>query len=119
MIVVETDAHMMLAEVRNSRRRGERYAVGAQRVHTFSKLDLPDEADRIERVRILVNDYELKLPKQPATVKVEVEGPAEIVDIFEPRPSVVFHSIPQPANPLFPKLMAAPSGKIRIAQDGD
>ena len=129
-IVVETDAHLMLAETRNSHRRGDRYAIGAQRVHTYPKPDLPDAAGRIAKVQILINDYQLRMRNEsaipthaevPPVVEPEIEIEDEVapdlnadndVDPFDPQPSVVFHAIPRVGNPAFPKLMIAPSGSI-------
>ena len=122
-IVVETDAHLMLAETRNSHRRGDRYAIGAQRVHTYPKLDLPDEASQIDKVQILINDYQLRMrkeslipthPEPPLLVEPEIKveekvAPELTVDRnlgpFDPKPSVVFHAIPEVNQPAFPKLM--------------
>jgi|HubBroStandDraft_6_1064221.scaffolds.fasta_scaffold1164233_1 hypothetical protein len=127
-VVVETDAHLILAEVRHSRRRGERYAVGAQRVHTLPKLDLPDQASRVEKIQILINDHQLKLGKEtavPASVvsspviqperKVEDHAAMDFEDIFEPQPSAVFNAIPRAANPAVPKLTSAPSDFLGFA----
>jgi hypothetical protein len=121
-VVVETDAHLILAEVRHSRRRGERYAIGAQRVHTLPKLDLPDEAGRIEKVQFLLKDHQAKLGKEPAIptpaiaapviepeTKVDDEVQPDPVDIFEPQPSAVFHALPRATKPFVPKLTSAPS----------
>lgn len=129
-IAVETDAHLILAEVRHSRRRGERYAVGAQRIHTLPKLDLPEEAGRIERVQILVGDYQLRLPNESATPspsavtpaigrgsRVEGDGWADIGDIFAPQPSVIFHAIPRATKPAVPKLTSAPTDYLSIVAD--
>src|ERR1700733_15306517 len=66
-VVVETDAHLILAEVRHSRRRGERYAVAAQRVHTLPKPALPDQASRVEKVQILISDHQLTLGNESTT----------------------------------------------------
>lgn len=122
-IVVETDVHLMLAETRNSHPRGDRYAIGALRVHTYPKIDLPDEAGRLEKVQILINDYQLRMRKESAipthaeeapAVEPEIQIEEERVDLFDPQPSVVFHSIPRAGNPALPKLMAAPSGAIGV-----
>jgi hypothetical protein len=123
MIVLETDAHLILAEVRHSRGRGERFAVGAQRVQTLSKLDLPDDTGRVQRIQILINDYQERMGKESeipthamepemveparATVARVIEDDAR-QDVFEPRP------IPRTAKPAFPKLQGAPSGFIRF-----
>jgi hypothetical protein len=123
MIVLETDAHLILAEVRHSRGRGERFAIGAQRVQTLSKLDLPDDTGRVQRIQILINDYQEKMGKESAiptrAPEPEVVEPARVTaarvieddarqDVFEPRP------ISRTAKPAFPKLQGAPSGFIRF-----
>ena len=101
-IVVETNAHLMLAETRNSHRRGDRYAIGAQRVHTFPKLDLPDEAGRIEKVQILINDYQLRRSKESA-----IPTHAEAPPVVEPEIKI--------ENQVAPDLSADPTwiGSIR------
>jgi hypothetical protein len=129
-IAVETDAHLILAEVRHSRRRGERYAVGAQRLHTLPKLDLPEEVGRIEKVQILIGDYQLRMPNESATPspimvvpaigrkrQVESDGWADIGDIFAPQPSVVFHAIPRATKPAVPKLTSVPTDYLSIVAD--
>jgi hypothetical protein len=127
MIVVETDAHLMLAETRNSHRRGDRYAVGAQRLHTYSKLDVPDQAGTLQKVQILINDYQQKSRKEsaiPSHVEEPVVEEQEIevgddgrADIFEPKPSVVLHSVPRAGRPALPRLKAAPSGFIHASTE--
>jgi hypothetical protein len=113
MIAVETDAHVMLAEVRNHHKRGTRFAVGARKVHSVSKLDLAENAGRIETVQILINDYQLRLRKESAVEKARapqaekkveerVESGSE--DSFEPRPMLAFHAIPEAGKPSLPSL---------------
>jgi hypothetical protein len=129
-IAVETDAHLILAEVRHSRRRGERYAVGAQRLHTLPKLDLPEEVGRIEKIRILTGDYQVRMANETATPstivaipairresQVESDGWADIGDIFAPQPSVVYHAIPRATKPAVPKLTSAPVDFLSIVAD--
>jgi uncharacterized protein DUF4115 len=63
IIVVDVESHLLLAEVRYSRRRGSRYAIGARRIHTLQKLDLAEDATRIEQVQALIKDFHLRLKK--------------------------------------------------------
>jgi hypothetical protein len=126
-IVVETDAHLMLAETRNSDRRGDRYAVGALRLHTYSKLDVPEQAGTLQKVQILINDYQQKVRKESA-IPSHAEEPAMEepetgvaddgrADIFEPTPSMALHSVPRAGKPALPRLQAAPSGFIHASTE--
>jgi hypothetical protein len=82
MIVVETDAHLILAEVRNSLKSGSRYATGLRKLHTISMLDLPQGAGRLESIQILINEYvqrkptELPVPAVSALEANQASNPA-------------------------------------------
>ena len=41
IVTVETDQHLILADIRNCRARGIRFGVGAERVHSMAKFSLP------------------------------------------------------------------------------
>lgn len=111
MIAVETDAHVILAEVRYHRRRGSKFATGAKRLHSISTLDLSDGAGRMEKVQILINDYQLKMRRESEVQKarepqpeVKAEEPAKSANPFEPQPSFQFHAIPDAGKPALPRL---------------
>jgi hypothetical protein len=74
IIVVDAESHLLLAEVRYSRRRGSRYAIGAKRIHTLRKLDLAEDATRIEKVQALIKDFHLRLKKGIALAQGLAEG---------------------------------------------
>jgi hypothetical protein len=57
MIVVETDQHLILADVRNCNARGNRFSVGAERVHSAAKVAIPESGSAAERNEALVQDY--------------------------------------------------------------
>jgi len=116
MIAVETDAHLILAQTRHCRPQGNQFTTGARRVHTISTFDLSASAGRIDKVQVLINDYQLRMHKQTAVTKArEQEKPdshatMEGANRFEPHPVLTFHAIPAAGNPALPSLASmAPS----------
>src|ERR1700740_2608211 len=48
IIVVDTDQHLILADVRNCMARGARFGIGAERIHSSSKDSIPQSASKAE-----------------------------------------------------------------------
>ncbi len=86
MIAVEVEEHLLLAEVRYSHRRGSRYSIGAKRIHTLAKLDLPEDATRIEKVQALIDDFHLHLRTGIALAQEKVEQAEEISEATAEEP---------------------------------
>jgi hypothetical protein len=50
MIGLEFGEHLLVASVRNFQKYGDKYAIGASRIHLVNKLDLDDENTTVEQV---------------------------------------------------------------------
>jgi hypothetical protein len=50
MIGLEFGEHLLVASVRNFQKHGDKYAIGASRIHLVNKLDLDDENTSVEQV---------------------------------------------------------------------
>jgi hypothetical protein len=61
MLCVEVGQHLVLAEVRRSVPRGDRFVIGAEKIHTLNILSLPDSISGPDRIQALVDDYHLKI----------------------------------------------------------
>ena len=96
IIVVETEQHLILADVRNCMARGTRFGIGAERIHSTSKVSVPQSASKAERNQALVEAYHRhlrdELPNPPRQVAETVgSSPAPHTIPFpletpEPRP---------------------------------
>ncbi|HTC36507.1 MAG TPA: RodZ domain-containing protein [Bryobacteraceae bacterium] len=92
IIVVETEQHLILADVRNCMARGARFGVGAERIHSSSKVSIPESASKAERNQALVDAYHRRLrdelpnpmrqsaetvaaPPEPRTIPFPLETP--------------------------------------------
>ncbi len=74
IITVETDQHLILAEVRNCTANGSKFSIGAERVHSVAKLSLPRTASRGERNQVLVEDFHRRL-------HAELDSPPELAAV--------------------------------------
>ena len=70
IITVETDQHLILADVRNCEQHGNKFSIGAERVHSVAKLSLPRSGSRGDRNQVLVEDFHRRL-------REELERPQE------------------------------------------
>lgn len=57
IVALEVEDHLVLADVRYSQARGEKYAIGAERIHAVQKSALPDDKTKSEQIRFVVEDY--------------------------------------------------------------
>lgn len=64
IITIETEQHLILADVRNCTARGIRFGVGAERVHSTAKFSLPRTASKAERNQALAADYHRRLKEE-------------------------------------------------------
>jgi len=77
IIVVETEQHLILADVRNCMARGARFGVGAERIHSSSKVAIPESASKAERNQALVEAYHRRLRDElPNPVRQSAEDVA-------------------------------------------
>ena len=79
IIALEADEHLVLASIRYSQPRGDKYTIGAERIHAMNKASLPQEKAKIERIRALVEDFVRNGPEgdRPAETRPAARG-AEI-----------------------------------------
>jgi hypothetical protein len=61
IITIETDQHLILADVRSCLPRGSRFGIGAERIHSAAKLSLPPASSRAERNQVLIEDFHRRL----------------------------------------------------------
>jgi len=99
-IVVVTEHHLILAEVRNSDARGTRFAVGTQRLQTLETAELSPEATTRQNIQTLLDR------DRPSVVTEEVlaEPPRNELDRHpEPASPEPLQAFLRPAILVFPK----------------
>ena len=73
VVALEVEDHLVLADIRYSEPRGDKFTIGAERIHAVDKDVLPQEKTRAEQIRFLVEDYRrrirLAIAGEPAQVK--------------------------------------------------
>ncbi len=61
IVVVEAENHLVLCDVRNSQARGPRFALGAEKIHTMSKMELAPDANMADKTQALIEDYQSRI----------------------------------------------------------
>jgi len=61
VITLEVENHLVLADVRYSEPRGDKFAIGAERIHGVDKSVLPLGKTRAEQIRFVVEDYRSRI----------------------------------------------------------
>jgi hypothetical protein len=61
VVALEVEDHLVLADVRYSEPRGDKFAIGAERIHAVDKAALPQDKTRAEQIRFVVNDYRSRI----------------------------------------------------------
>ncbi len=61
VVALEVEDHLVLADVRYSEPRGDKFTIGAERIHAVDKDVLPQEKNRAEQIRFLVEDYRRRI----------------------------------------------------------
>ncbi|HTW67186.1 MAG TPA: RodZ domain-containing protein [Bryobacteraceae bacterium] len=90
IIVVETDQHLILADVRNCEPRGAKFGIGAERIHSAAKLSLAQAGSKTERNQALVEAYhrrlseELPSPSAPSVAAVPAPQLQSVPMVAEP-----------------------------------
>ena len=68
IITIETDRHLILADVRSCVARGAKFGIGAGRVHSAAILSLPQTVTKGERNRALIADFHRRLQDELSAV---------------------------------------------------
>jgi hypothetical protein len=104
IITVETDQHLILADVRNCEPRGSRFAVGAERVHSSAKVSLSTSASKAERNHELVEEYHRRLleelPGAPDQAAPRSSAALRRFEESHSAPAPVASAVPQPDAPI-------------------
>jgi hypothetical protein len=133
MMVVEVENHLLLAEVRSSRGSGRHYSIHAKRIHTLAKVDRRTDATRVEKIKLVIDDFHSRL-RAGLSLTQQIDGLAEessaidespakappvdtltatadptvphgaLNEDFEPEPSVTFRAIPNASRPALPHI---------------
>ncbi len=61
VIVLEVEDHLVLADVRYSQPRGEKFAIGAERIHAVNKAALSAGQTKPEQIRFVIADYRSRI----------------------------------------------------------
>ena len=78
IVALEVENHLVLADVRYSQARGEKFAIGAERIHGVDKAALVEYKTKAEQIRFVVDDYRsrirMAIAEEHAPVKKQEEG---------------------------------------------
>jgi hypothetical protein len=77
LVALEVEEHLVLADVRYSEPRGDKFAIGAERIHALNKSALPQDKARAEQIRFVVDDYRsrIRLAIAGETPQVKKQSP--------------------------------------------
>jgi hypothetical protein len=113
IITVETDQHVILADVRNCLARGTKFGIGAERIHSAAKLSLPQTASKAERNRVLVEDFHRRLLEELQRSPGQVASRSSAaVERFQARQIVSGSPLPATPEPHVPSEARSQSGPI-------
>jgi hypothetical protein len=73
VVGLEVEEHVVLADVRYSEPRGDKFTVGAERIHAVDKGILPPDKSRSEQIRFVVEDYRKRIRSAIAGEKIQVK----------------------------------------------
>jgi hypothetical protein len=73
ILALEVEDHMVVADVRYSQPRGDKFAIGAERIHAVDKAALPPDKTRAEQIRFVVDDYRARIRSAIAAETVQVK----------------------------------------------
>ena len=57
IVALEVEDHLILADVRHSQARGDKFEIGAERIHGLEKAALPRDKTKPQQIRLVVEDY--------------------------------------------------------------
>jgi hypothetical protein len=75
VVALEVEDHLVLADVRYSEPRGDKFAIGAERIHAVDKSALPPDKTRAEQIRFVVDDYRNRIRLAIAAETAQVKKP--------------------------------------------
>lgn len=75
VVALEVEDHLVLADVRYSEPRGDKFAIGAERIHAVDKSALPLDKTRVEQIRFVVDDYRNRIRLAIAAETAQVKKP--------------------------------------------
>ncbi len=75
VVALEVEDHLVLADVRYSEPRGDRFVIGAERIHAVDKSALPQDKTRAEQIRYVVGDYRNRIRLAIAAETAHVKKP--------------------------------------------
>jgi Domain of unknown function (DUF4115)/PilZ domain len=75
VVALEVEDHLVLADVRYSEPRGDKFAIGAERIHAVDKSALPQDKTRAEQIRYVVEDYRKRIRLAIAAETAQVRKP--------------------------------------------
>jgi hypothetical protein len=110
IITIETDQHLILADVRNCLERGAKFGIGAERIHSAAKFSLPPTVSRDQRNHVLIEDFHRRireeLDKAPGHAGSRSTAAAERFQAkhFHDEAETVEPAV---ATPVFPEVVAA------------
>jgi hypothetical protein len=73
VVALEVEDHLVLADVRYSEPRGDKFVIGAERIHAVDKASLPADKTRAEQIRFVVEDYRSRIRLAIAGEKAQVK----------------------------------------------
>jgi hypothetical protein len=103
-VLIETEHHLVLGEVRHTGMTGVGYLLGVQRLKEISKLDVPESASRAEQIRMLKNGG--AAPAEPPPASLFPLPPAAATS-EQPVQAPATAALPLPP-PILPELAATP-----------
>ena len=80
MIVLDVEDRLVLADVRYSEPRGDRYVIGAERIHAVAKASLPPSQTKGEQILLLVDDYRARIRAAIVTPQPQREDDGQYRD---------------------------------------
>jgi hypothetical protein len=75
VVALEVEDHLVLADVRYSQPRGDKFVIGAERIHAVDKAALPQDKTRAEQIRFVVEDYRSRIRFAIVGDKAQVKKP--------------------------------------------
>ena len=73
VVTLEVEDHLVLADVRYSQPRGEKFVIGAERIHAVDKAALPQDKSRADQIRFVVEDYRARIRLAIAGERTQVK----------------------------------------------
>jgi hypothetical protein len=73
VVALEVEDHLVLADVRYSQPRGEKFTIGAERIHAVDKTALPQDKPKADQIRFVVDDYRARIRLAIAGERAQVK----------------------------------------------